>query len=232
MNAAHLALFGAAMAFALSGCAVSSQADGEGSDGTEIIEANDALTSTYGKTITVAAGQTYDGKGAHFGKIGSGGQDESQPAVFILKKGASLKNVIIDAPAGDGIHVEGNNTLTNIQMPDVGEDAVSMRSDAEGGTVTINDSTFGKGEDKIFQVNKASTWNLNNITVNGAGKVMRQNGGKTFALTVYINGLKTSGVKEAIVRSDSSSCKVYYRNVTSNLAKSDWFMGKLTATAY
>ena len=232
MKRMHIAMVSVSLALALSGCAGDPQDDADGFGEQETIEATESLTSTYGKTITVAAGQTYDGKGAHFGKIGNGGQSESQPPAFILMKGASLKNVVIDAPAGDGIHVHGNNTLTNVQMPDVGEDAVSMRSSFEGGTVTINDSSFSKGEDKIFQVNKASTWYLNNVTVNGAGKVLRQNGGSTFAMNVYINGLNAKNVKEALVRSDSSSCKVKYRNVTSNLAKSKWFKGKLTAQAY
>jgi len=190
-------------------------------------------TNAAGKTITVKAGQTYDGGGKTFGSdIGDGSQSEDQPAVFELEKGSSLKNCKIVPPAGDGIHVNGDNTITNVTFTDVGEDAISMRSSSSGGTVTITNCSFSKGEDKIFQVNKASTWMLNNITVNGAGKVLRQNGGTTFALTVYINGLNATGVKEAIVRSDSSKCKVYYKNITCNLASSKWWYGKLTATPY
>lgn len=229
---------GVILTSALSGCGpLETQDEGNATERAAAAATTTTTTTTkhaalYGQTITVPAGQTYDGKGEHFGKIGSGSQNESQPPVFILMKGASLKNVVIDAPAGDGIHVHGDNTLTNISMPDVGEDAVSMRSNFEGGTVTINDSSFAQAEDKVFQVNKSSTWRLNNITVNGAGKVLRQNGGTTFAMTVYINGLRTQGVKEAIVRSDSSSCRVYYRNITSNLPASKWWKGKLTATPY
>jgi len=226
MKTSRIATLGAVLTLALSGCG--GPADTQ--DEEQLGETSQA--ATYGKTITVAAGQTYDGKGGHFGKMGDGSQNESQPPVFVLMKGASLKNVIIDAPAGDGIHVHGDNTLTNISMPDVGEDAISMRSNFEGGTVTINDSSFAKADDKVFQVNKSSTWHLNNITVNGGGKVLRQNGGTTFAMTVYINGLNAHGIKEAIVRSDSSKCKVYYRNIKSNLAQSKWWKGKLTATPY
>ncbi|MDP4181568.1 MAG: pectate lyase, partial [Bacillota bacterium] len=98
--------------------------------------------------------------------------------------------------------------------------------------VTIKNCTFNKGEDKIFQVNKSSTWNITNCTVNGAGKVLRQNGGKKFPLTVKIDGLKATGVKEAIVRSDDPTCKVSYRNITCNLPKDKWFYGKFKATTF
>lgn len=194
------------------------------------INLNAADKGQTGKTITVKAGQTYDGGGKEYGKIGDGSQNEKQSAVFVLEKGASLKNCKIIPPSGDGIHVMGNNTISNVTFTDVGEDAISMRSEASGGTVTISNCSFSKGEDKIFQVNKESTWNLNNITVNGAGKVLRQNGNTTFPLTVNINGLKATNVKEAIVRSDSTKCKVNYSNITCNLDKSKWFKGKLTAT--
>lgn len=77
----------------------------------------------------------------------------------------------------------------------------------------IENSSFAKGEDKIFQTNAPSTWYLKGVTVNGAGKVLRQNGDTKFKLTVFIDGLKASGIKEAIVRSDAgSNCTVYYKD--------------------
>ncbi|MEN8905299.1 MAG: pectate lyase [Clostridiales bacterium] len=183
-------------------------------------------------TITVTSG-VFDGGGKSYGSnVGDGSQSESQPAVFELEKGTSLKNCKIVPPAGDGIHVDGNNTVSNVTFTDVGEDAISMRSGASGGKVTVEDCSFSKADDKVLQVNKESTWYLYDNTVNGAGKVMRQNGGKTFKLTVYIDGLKATGVKEAIVRSDSSNCTVYYKNISCNLSQSDWWMGKLTAKSW
>jgi pectate lyase C len=183
-------------------------------------------------TIVVHSG-TFNGGGKSYGSdIGDGSQDEDQPAVFELEEGADLTNCVIVPPAGDGIHVEGNNEISDVEFTDVGEDAISMRSSAEGGTVKITDCSFAKGEDKIFQVNKESTWYLTDIEVDGAGKVMRQNGGKTFPLTVYIDGLKATDIDEAIVRSDSEDCTVYYRDITCNLDKSDWWYGDLTAISY
>jgi pectate lyase C len=195
-------------------------------------ESNDSAsyyTNSDG-TIVVESG-TFNGGGESFGDVGDGSQSESQPAVFELEVGANLTNCVIEPPAGDGIHVHGDNNVSNIVFTDVGEDAISMRSDFEGGEVTISDCSFTGAEDKVFQVNTESTWRLNNITVDGAGKVMRQNGGTTFPLTVYIDGLNATDINEAIVRSDSSDCTVYYSNITCNLDESDWWYGDLTAIA-
>jgi hypothetical protein len=190
-----------------------------------------SYTTNSDGTIIVNSG-TFDGGNKNYGNIGSGTQDEDQPAVFELMQGASLKNCVIVPPAGDGIHVHGNNTVDNVKFTDVGEDAISMRSDYEGGTVTISNCSFAEADDKVLQVNRSSTWRLNNIVVKNAGKVMRQNGGTTFALTVYIDGLTATGIDEAIVRSDSPNCKVYYRNISCNLPSDEWWMGELSASAY
>jgi hypothetical protein len=48
-----------------------------------------------------------------------------------------------------------------------------MRSNFEGGTVTIRNSSFSNAEDKVLQVNRESTWYLYEVTANTAGKVMR-----------------------------------------------------------
>jgi pectate lyase C len=182
-------------------------------------------------TIHVFSG-TFDGQGENYGDVGDGSQDESQPAVFELEPGANLKNCTIVPPAGDGIHVHGENVIENVTFTDVGEDAISMRSNAEGGTVTIRNCSFANADDKVFQVNKESTWYLYDLTVNGAGKVMRQNGGKTFKLDVYIDGLEAYDIDEAIVRSDSPDCTVYYKNITTDLPTEEWWRGELAAVPW
>lgn len=176
-------------------------------------------------TIVVSSG-TFEGNGKKYGKIGSGSQDEDQPPVFELMPGAYLNDVVIVPPSGDGIHVHGNNKVSNVTFTDVGEDAISMRSTFEGGTVIIENCSFSKGEDKILQANRTAVWYIKNCKVNGAGKVFRQNGGKTFKLDVYIDGLEARNFGEAIVRSDASACTVYYRNL--NASGNKW-KGKLSA---
>jgi pectate lyase C len=176
-------------------------------------------------TITVSSG-TFDGQGKEFGKIGDGSQKESQPAVFELEPGTSLRNVKIVPPAGDGIHVQGDNRVSNVTFTDVGEDAISMRSSAKGGIVIIENCSFSNGDDKIFQSNHESTWYIKDCKINGAGKVFRQNGGTTFKLTVFIENLNASNFGEAVVRSDASACTVYYKDCPSK------WVGKLKAVQW
>ena len=189
-------------------------------------------------TIHVKKG-TFDGGGESYGNIGDGTQDEGQPAVFELEPGTNLVNCIIVPPAGDGIHVHGDNTVENVIFEDVGEDAISMRSNFEGGTVTIRNCSFSDADDKVLQVNRESTWYLYDVTVNTAGKVMRQNGGTTFKLDVYIDGLKAYDINEALVRSDSPSCTVHYTlneegepDIDTDLPKDRWWKGELTAVPW
>jgi hypothetical protein len=76
---------------------------------------------------TVAVAGTLDGGMRRYCCIGDGGQSESQDPMFELADGATLQNLIIGAPAGDGVHCEGNCTLRNVWWEDVGEDAATFR---------------------------------------------------------------------------------------------------------
>ncbi len=105
-----------------------------------VAAAAQAANVTITSTIVVKAGQTYDGGGNTIiaKGMGDGSQSESQKPIFKLENGAKLKNVIIGAPACDGIHCYGNNTLTNIKCSDVGEDFFSVKGgdSANAGTIT------------------------------------------------------------------------------------------------
>ncbi|HVY26070.1 MAG TPA: pectate lyase [Polyangiaceae bacterium] len=75
----------------------------------------------------------FDGKMARYigtGDLGSGGQKEGQDPLFRVKAGGSLKNVILGAPAADGVHCDGSCTIENVWWEDVGEDAITL----EGGS--------------------------------------------------------------------------------------------------
>ena len=52
--------------------------------------------------------------------LGDGSQLEGQQSVFRLEEGAVLKNVILGAPAGDGVSCQGNCQLLNVWWEDVG----------------------------------------------------------------------------------------------------------------
>lgn len=46
----------------------------------------------------------------------------------MLEDGAALKNVVLGAPAADGIHTYGDACLSNIVWTDIGEDALTMKA--------------------------------------------------------------------------------------------------------
>ena len=130
-------------------------------------------------TIIVGAGEVYDGACMIYraDPLGDGSQGEDQQPVFRVEDGATLRNIVLGA---DGVHLYGDVTLENIHWLDIGEDAMTVK---ESGTVHLNCGSAFQGDDKVFQVNAASTIYISNFTASGAGKFMRQNGGNEFEVT-------------------------------------------------
>ncbi|XXY26472.1 pectate lyase [Sorangium sp. So ce233] len=176
-------------------------------------------------TIVVRAGQTYDGGGRRFiagSALGDGSQSEGQKPVFKLENGAVLRNVVLGAPAADGIHTYGNVTLENIVWEDIGEDALTVK---ESGTVVLNGGSAVNGEDKVFQINAASTFRVSNFRASNAGKFIRQNGGTTFKVDVFIDRCDISRMDEAIFRTDSSTSTVSMTNTRYSDIGDSLFIG-------
>ena len=117
----------------------------------------------------------------------------------------------------------GDNTLDNVDWPDVGEDAASVRSYFPGGDINISNGSAYDAADKVFQFNKECVVRITNFTSSDIGKFIRQNGGTTFKLTIYLDTVTVNNFGESIVRSDSPNCHVYYRNLKSNEPESDWW---------
>ena len=160
---------------------------------------------TVNATIIVRAGQTYDGQNKRFragAALGDGSQSESQQPVFRVEDGGTLKNVVLGSPAADGVHTYGDVTLTNIVWEDIGEDALTIKAE---GTVVLNGGSARNGDDKVFQVNAASTFRISNFTATNAGKFLRQNGTTTFEVKVFIDRCDISNMDEAIVRVDPNA---------------------------
>jgi hypothetical protein len=160
-------------------------------------------TTTVHATIVVAAGQTYDGAGTRFvagSELGDGGQGEGQKPVFELESGARLRNVVIGAPAADGIHCYGDAQLQNIVWEDIGEDALTIK---ESGTVELHGGSAENGADKIFQINAPSTFRVFDFRARKAGKFIRQNGGTKFEVEVHIERCDIAEMDESIFRTDS-----------------------------
>jgi pectate lyase len=161
-----------------------------------------ALAFSAQATTTVPAGTTFDGGGATYG-TSCDGQSESQQPVFLLKDGATLKNVVIKAgAAADGVHCEGSCTISNVKWPDVCEDAATMKG-GSGKTMTISGGSAAAAEDKVFQHNGVgSTVNITNFTTTGSiGKLYRSCGNCSTqgARKVNISGTKLEKVTSAVV---------------------------------
>ncbi|MBA4493567.1 pectate lyase [Paenactinomyces guangxiensis] len=181
-----------------------------------------AADTVLHETVVVEAGQTFDGKGARYiagSELGDGGQGENQKPMFKLEEGATLKNVVLGAPAADGVHCYGDCLVENVKWEDVGEDALTVK---ESGTVTVRGGFAKKAADKIFQINAPSTFRVLNFTADDAGKMIRQNGGTTFKVSVFIDNCLITNMDEAIFRTDSDTSEVTMTNTRYSNVGEKW----------
>ncbi|UOQ50484.1 pectate lyase [Gracilibacillus caseinilyticus] len=189
-----------------------------------MVEVAPSDTITVDQTIVVEAGDTFDGGGKRYvanpDTLGDGSQSESQDPVFRLEDGATLKNVVIGDPAADGVHTYGDALVQNVVWEDIGEDALTIKDD---GHVTIRGGSAQNGDDKMFQVNAPSTFEILNFTADNAGKMIRQNGGTTFKTSIIIDGSVITNMDEAIFRTDSSSSEVTMTNTRYSDVGEKWY---------
>ena len=148
-----------------------------------------SATKTISKSapIEVKAGQTFDGfkensnKWVRYdrGKTGLGDctsvEGGKKDAVFLLYKGATLKNVILGANAIEHVHCEEDGcTVENVYWEDVCEDALTF----ENGSSTsakfyVKGGAAQNGSDKIIQFNSAGTVYVSNFYCANSGKLIR-----------------------------------------------------------
>ncbi|MEU0112729.1 pectate lyase [Streptomyces bobili] len=128
-------------------------------------------------TIPVSGTKDYGMKRLYgTGDLGSGSQDEDQGPILELAAGAVLKNVIIGAPAADGIHCKGSCTLQNVWWEDVGEDAATFRGSSSSNVYNVVGGGAKEASDKVFQFNGAGTLNVSNFAVKNFGTFVRSCG--------------------------------------------------------
>jgi pectate lyase C len=187
---------------------------------------------TVSQTIRVAPGQTFDGECRRFiadrNTLGDGSEAEGQSPVFEIGDGGTLINVVLGSPAADGIHTEGDATLRNITWEDIGEDALTVAGE---GTVTLDGGSAVNSADKVFQINAPSTFRVSNFMSRQAGKFMRQNGGTTFTVNLFIDNCDISNMSESIARTDSGTSTVSMTNTRySNIGDTNFigFNGRIT----
>ena len=157
------------------------------------VGADQMLSAT--KTVT-----DFDGKGVRYlgtGALGDGGQAEGQDPLFLGKAGGSLKNVILGAPAADGVHCEGSCTIDNVWWEDVGEDAITLLGNSSSNVYRISNSGARNATDKVIQHNGGGTLYVKNFLVETFGKLYRscgncstQNQRKSEFDTIVANGTK------------------------------------------
>jgi hypothetical protein len=137
------------------------------------------VTTTEDLTETRMVSGVFDGgmkryRGA--GALGTSGQEEDQPPLFRLAPGSRLENVVVGAPAADGIHCDGTCTLYNVWWEDVGEDAATLDGDSPTQVMTIECAGAMRAADKIFQHNGPGTMILRNIVGDDFSKFYRSCG--------------------------------------------------------
>ncbi|GGS43428.1 pectate lyase [Streptomyces pseudogriseolus] len=146
-------------------------------------------------TISVSGTKDYGMKRLYgTGDLGSGGQDEDQGPILKLADGAVLKNVILGAPAADGIHCEGSCTLQNVWWEDVGEDAATFKGKSSGAVYTVSGGGAKEASDKVFQFNGAGTLNVSNFAVKNFGTFVRSCGNcsSQYKRTINLNSIEVN----------------------------------------
>jgi hypothetical protein len=140
---------------------------------------------------TIPVSGTLDGGLRRYCCIGDGSQEESQDPMFDLASGATLQNVIIGAPAGDGVHCAGPCTLRNVWWEDVGEDAATFRGTSASFTFLVDGGGARAASDKVFQHNGAGTLTIRNFQVSNFGALYRSCGNCStqFQRNVVITGV-------------------------------------------
>jgi pectate lyase C len=161
-------------------------------------------------TIRVTSG-TFDGQNNTYvsNGLGDGSQDEGQSPIFRCENGATIQNVIIGAPGADGIHFYNGCTLRNVRWTDIGEDASTVKS---AGNVLIDGGFANNAEDKVMQVNAATTYTIRNFSASDFGTFLRQNGGTDFTITVCAENITMSGGDRGF-RTDSPTSRFLTRNI-------------------
>jgi hypothetical protein len=97
-----------------------------------------------------------------------------------------LQNVIVGAPAADGIHCTGSCTLKNVWWEDVGEDAATLDGSTASQVMTIDGGGAKAASDKVFQHNGPGTMVIQNFCVSDFGKLYRSCGNCTTQFTRHV----------------------------------------------
>ena len=130
-------------------------------------------------STTIRVKGSLDGKMMrYFGTedLGYNDSDDHQPPLFELADGATLSNVILGAPAADGIHCNGSCTLNNVWWENVGEDAATFRGKTDDSLMTINGGGASRADEGVFKHNGRGTMIIKDFYVEWFGTLWRSCG--------------------------------------------------------
>jgi len=191
-------------------------------------------TITKNAPITVKAGQIFDGFKENGNKwvrydrgrknLGDcskveGGQKD---AVFLLEKGATLKNVILGANSVEHVHcISDGCTVQNVYWEDVCEDALTFENGkSTSAQFYVKGGAAKNGSDKIIQHNSAGTVYIDGFYCENSGKLYRACGncksGYQGKRTVYLSNVTAKNVKAVAGYNHNYGDKVIINNLNSS----------------
>lgn len=129
-----------------------------------------SATGEVNVTDTIYVDGTFDGEMKSYSGLSAGG--EGQKPMFVLSKGATLKNVILGSQPGDGVHCKDTCLIQHVFWKDAGDDAATLDFGApDSAVMTVEDAIVQDPDDKAFQHNGGGTMVIKDVKVIRAGHV-------------------------------------------------------------
>ncbi|ROT37289.1 putative pectate lyase F [Sodiomyces alkalinus F11] len=180
------------------------------------------------QVIEVAAGQVFDGGWARYdrgpGACNEQAEGDWRDAVFYLRRGATLRNVVIGANQAEGVHCDGPCTLEFVWFEDVCEDAISVKNDRDGDHTWIIGGGAYHADDKIIQHNGCGTVNIINFYAEDYGKVYRSCGNCSSQCkrNVYVEGVTAWNGGEVVAINEAFGDTATLVNVCTDASQACW----------
>ncbi|MGM3192320.1 pectate lyase [Dickeya dadantii subsp. dieffenbachiae] len=195
--------------------------------------ADNANAIVVNEPIKVGPGEVFDGKGKTYvagPALGDGGQKEGQKPLFDVADGGSVKNVIFGNNAADGIHLRGDAKIDNVHWTNVGEDALTVKSNTGGkpSNVSITNSSAQGAADKIFQLNADANFSVDNFKAKDFGTFVRTNGGQQGNWNLNLSNIDAQNGKFSFVKSDSEGLNVKVNNANLDNVNNHYKVPKST----
>ncbi|MDX3314378.1 pectate lyase [Streptomyces sp. ME08-AFT2] len=145
-------------------------------------------------TATRRVAGVLDGARTRFtgaGALGGGGRQAGRGPLFELADGAVLKNVILGAPAADGVRCLGSCTLENVFWEDVGEGAAAFLGRSADAVYTVSGGGAADAAGTVFRFDGAGTLTVRDFAVAGFGELVRSCGdcGERFRRDVVLENV-------------------------------------------